>query len=84
MEVGESQVAVDIILVAEYGYPLQNLANTVRRAVYTAVEELVGRHVIEVNIEITDVFIPTPDAEKPAVRAHGSPNAWVRRSNRPA
>ncbi|PYI40121.1 Asp23/Gls24 family envelope stress response protein [Arthrobacter psychrolactophilus] len=68
VEVGETQVAVDIILLAEYGYPLQNLADTVRRAVYSAVEELVGRHVIEVNIEITDVFIPTHDAEKPASR----------------
>lgn len=68
VEVGESQVAVDIILLAEYGYPLQNLANSVRSAVYAAVEELVGRKVIEVNIEITDVYIPAPDAEKPAAR----------------
>ena len=69
MEVGESQVAVDIILVAEYGHPLQNLANSVRSAVYVAVEELVGRSVIEVNIEITDVHVPAAEAEKPAARS---------------
>lgn len=68
VEVGESQVAVDIVLTAEYGYPLQTLANTVRAAVYAAVEDLVGRDVIEVNIEITDVFIPAPESEKPAAR----------------
>lgn len=68
VEVGESQVAVDIILMAEYGYPLQSLANSVRSAVYAAVEGLVGRSVIEVNIEITDVYIPTAEAEKPAAR----------------
>lgn len=68
VEVGESQVAVDLVLMAEYGYPLQTLANTVRGAVYAAVEELVGRDVIEVNIEITDVFIPAPEAEKQAPR----------------
>src|SRR6185312_14517542 len=68
VEVGESQVAVDIVLTAEYGYPLQTLANTVREAIYAAVENLVGRDVIEVNIEITDVFIPAPDTEKPAAR----------------
>ena len=68
VEVGESQVAVDIVLTAEYGYPLQTLANTVRATVYGAVEDLVGRDVIEVNIEISDVFIPAPDAEKPAAR----------------
>lgn len=68
VEVGETQVAVDIVLTAEYGYPLQTLANTVRGAVYDAVEDLVGRDVIEVNIEISDVYIPAPETVKPALR----------------
>ncbi|WP_420179905.1 Asp23/Gls24 family envelope stress response protein [Paenarthrobacter sp. TA1.8] len=59
-EVGETQVAVDITLVALYGHPLHGIANQVRAAVYRAVEELVGLQVIEVNIEITDVFIAPP------------------------
>jgi len=63
-EVGETQVAVDITLVALYGHPLHGVANQVRAAVYRAVEELVGLQVIEVNIEITDVFIAPP--AKPA------------------
>ena len=64
-EVGETQVAVDISLVASYGTPLHSLANAVRAAVYRAVEELVGLQVIEVNVEVTDVYIPPP--VKPAV-----------------
>ena len=59
-EVGETQVAVDIILVAVYGYPLHDVANQVRAAVYSAVEKLVGLQVIEVNIEINDVYIAPP------------------------
>src|SRR6478609_1709883 len=59
-EVGETQVAVDITLVASYGTPLHALANSVRAAVYRAVEELVGLQVIEVNVEITDVYVPPP------------------------
>jgi uncharacterized alkaline shock family protein YloU len=59
-EVGETQVAVDISLVASYGTPLHSLANAVRAAVYRAVEELVGLQVIEVNVEITDVYVPPP------------------------
>ncbi|MDP9888537.1 Asp23/Gls24 family envelope stress response protein [Pseudarthrobacter enclensis] len=59
-EVGETQVAVDITLVASYGTPLHSLANEVRAAVYRAVEELVGLQVIEVNVEITDVYVPPP------------------------
>ena len=59
-EVGETQVAVDINLVASYGTPLHALANQVRAAVYRAVEELVGLQVIEVNVEVTDVYVPPP------------------------
>ena len=63
-EVGETQVAVDISLVASYGTPLHSLADQVRASVYRAVEELVGLQVIEVNVEITDVYVaPSP---KPA------------------
>lgn len=65
-EVGETQVAVDINLVASYGTPLHALANQVRAAVYRAVEELVGLQVIEVNVEITDVFVPPPVKPGPA------------------
>ncbi|GAB4098023.1 hypothetical protein GCM10028789_01850 [Sinomonas halotolerans] len=59
-EVGQTQAAVDITLVAAYGVPLQALADSVRAAVYRAVEELTGLTVIEVNVEIADVFIGEP------------------------
>jgi uncharacterized alkaline shock family protein YloU len=59
-EVGETQVAVDITLVAVYGVPLHALANQVRASVYAAVEKLVGLQVIEVNVEINDVYIAPP------------------------
>jgi uncharacterized alkaline shock family protein YloU len=59
-EVGETQVAVDIRLVATYGTPLHSLADQVRSTVYRAVEELVGLQVIEVNVEITDVYVTQP------------------------
>jgi uncharacterized alkaline shock family protein YloU len=58
VEVGQTQVAVDINLVAVYGVPLQQLANRVRAAVYAAVQEFVGLDVIEVNVEINDVHVP--------------------------
>jgi uncharacterized alkaline shock family protein YloU len=70
-EVGETQVAVDIDLVALYGTPLHPLADQIRAAVYAAVEELVGLQVIEVNIEIHDVFVPGPP--KPAASGEVRP-----------
>ncbi|CAH0192783.1 Alkaline shock protein 23 [Arthrobacter sp. Bi26] len=71
VEVGETQVAVDIDLVAVYGTPLHALADQIRTAVYSAVEELVGLEVIEVNIEINDVYVPGP--AKPAPSAEARP-----------
>jgi uncharacterized alkaline shock family protein YloU len=61
VEVGETQVAVDITLVAEYPVPLQTVADNVRTAVYDAIEKLVGMQVTEVNVTITDVHIPSDD-----------------------
>ena len=74
-EVGETQVAVDIELVASYGTPLHSLADHVRSAVYRAVEELVGLQVIEVNVEITDVYVPPP--VKPVSAASGEREALL-------
>ena len=74
-EVGETQVAVDIDLVAVYGTPLHALADQIRAAVYAAVEKLVGLQVIEVNVEIHDVYVPgpakpgTPGESRPAREA---------------
>jgi uncharacterized alkaline shock family protein YloU len=58
VEVGQTQVAVDLNLVVEYPYPLQEVAENVRDAVYGVVEELVGMEVTEVNVTISDIHIP--------------------------
>ena len=61
VEVGQTQVAVDITLVVEYPHPLQKVADDVRDAVFGAVEDLVGMEVTEVNVTITDIHIPSDD-----------------------
>lgn len=61
VEVGETQVAVDLTIVAEYPMPLQKVADDVRSAVYGAMENLVGMEVTEVNVTINDVHIPSDD-----------------------
>ncbi|WP_394941887.1 Asp23/Gls24 family envelope stress response protein [Psychromicrobium sp. YIM B11713] len=61
VEVGEKQVAVDITLVVEYPSPLKGVADQVRSAVYGAVEKLVGLDVVEVNITVSDIHIPSDD-----------------------
>ncbi|GAA4192566.1 Asp23/Gls24 family envelope stress response protein [Gryllotalpicola kribbensis] len=61
VEVGETQVAVDVTLVAEYPVALQDVADRVRAAVTTAIQTLVGMDVTEVNITVNDVHIPSDD-----------------------
>ena len=58
VQVGTRQVAINLVLTAIYGVRLHDLAASVREAVFTAVQDLTDFEVIEVNIEVGDVFIP--------------------------
>ncbi|MGX1804177.1 Asp23/Gls24 family envelope stress response protein [Nocardia sp. NPDC055321] len=61
VEVGEKQAAVDLELVIEYGVSITELAKVVRRNVINAIEQMTGLEVVEVNININDVYIPEDD-----------------------
>lgn len=61
INVADSQVAVDISLVAEYPVPLHKVAADVRAAVIAAVESLVELRVTEVNVTIKDVHLASDD-----------------------
>lgn len=61
VEVGEKQAAVDLDIVVEYGASIVELARAVRRNVITAVERMTGLEVIEVNIAVNDIHLPSED-----------------------
>ena len=61
VEVGETQVAVDVTLVVQYPVPMQTVADRVRDAVGEAITDLVGMAVAEINVAIVDVHIPGDD-----------------------
>lgn len=63
VEVGETQVAVDVTIVAEYPVSLRKVADGVRAAIHEAMVELVNLEVTEVNVTINDVHIPSDDDE---------------------
>lgn len=58
VEVGETQVAADISIVAEYPEQLQRVAAEVRAAVADAITQLAGMQVAEINVTVVDVHIP--------------------------
>ena len=72
VEVGEKQAAVDIDLVVEYGVSISDLAAAVRRNVITSLERMTGLEVVEVNINVNDLHLPSDDADEPADPSAGS------------
>ena len=64
VEVGESQAAVDIQLVAEYGVAIGDLATGIRRNVIASIERMTGLEVTEVNIEVQDIHLESDDRDE--------------------
>ncbi|MEO6085035.1 MAG: Asp23/Gls24 family envelope stress response protein [Umezawaea sp.] len=61
VEVGERQAAIDLQILVEYGVSIADLSRSVRKNVITAVEQITGLEVVEVNINVSDVHIPGDD-----------------------
>lgn len=66
VEVGEKQAAVDVTMVVEHGVAIADLARAVRRNVITTVETMTGLEVVEVNIAVEDVHLPSDEDDEPA------------------
>ncbi len=58
VEVGAEEAAVDLTLAVEYGIPIPQTTQAVRRNVINRVENLTGLRVTEVNITVNDVQFP--------------------------
>ncbi|SDB84818.1 Uncharacterized conserved protein YloU, alkaline shock protein (Asp23) family [Sanguibacter gelidistatuariae] len=68
VEVGETQAAVDLDLVTEYGVSISDVARAVRRNVISAVEGMTGLEVTEVNISVNDIHLPSDDDSEQEAR----------------
>ena len=70
VHVGDSDVTVDLSIVADYPVPLQQVADDARAAVIHAIETLAGLQVTEVNVTINDVHLPddTVDPDEAGVQ----------------
>lgn len=63
VEVGEKQAAVDLQIVVEYGVAITDVSRSIRRNVITSIEQMTGLEVVEVNINVSDVYIQSEDDE---------------------
>jgi uncharacterized alkaline shock family protein YloU len=58
VEVGESQAAIDLDIVVEYGVSIADLGRSIQRNVKQAVERMTGLEVVEVNVNVDDLYLP--------------------------
>ena len=61
VEVGDKEAAIDLDIVVDYGVSIAELGRSIQRNVKQAVEKMTGLHVVEINIAVDDVYLPTDD-----------------------
>ena len=61
VEVGETEAAIDLDIVVEYGVSIAELGRSIQRNVKQAVERMTGLRVVEVNVSVDDVYLPSDD-----------------------
>jgi uncharacterized alkaline shock family protein YloU len=69
VEVGETQAAIDLDIVVEYGVSIADLGRSIQRNVKLAVERMTGLDVVEVNVNVNDLYLPASgdqDGDAPA------------------
>jgi len=61
VEVGETEAAVDLDIVVEYGVSISDLARGIQRNVKSSIEQMTGLNVVEVNVSVNDIHLPGAD-----------------------
>jgi uncharacterized alkaline shock family protein YloU len=64
VEVGETEAAIDLDIVVDYGVGIAELGRSIQRNVKQAVERMTGLRVVEVNIAVDDVYLPGTDDDQ--------------------
>ena len=64
VEVGEREAAIDLNVVTWYGQSIVEIAEAVRRNVIGQVEGMTGLRVVEVNVQVDDIHVETPEVSQ--------------------
>lgn len=63
VEKGESQTAIVVSVVVEYGAPVVSVSEQIRENIIAAVENGTGLEVVSVDVSVTDVHLPEDDTD---------------------
>lgn len=61
VEVGATQAAIDVRINTDYGVSIVDIATGIRKNVQSRIESLTGLDVVEVNIEVLDLYFGGDD-----------------------
>jgi uncharacterized alkaline shock family protein YloU len=64
VEVGETEAAIDLDIVVDYGVAIAELGRSIQRNVKQTVERMTGLRVVEVNVAVDDVYLPGDDQQQ--------------------
>jgi len=67
VEVGKRETAIDLVIVVDYGYSIPVVAQDLRENVIARIEGGTGLIVKEVNIEVSDLYVPSGETEPTSV-----------------
>ena len=57
-EVGDTQAALDLEIVVEYGHNIKEVSHEIRTRIAEQVARMAGREVVEINIDVIDIKLP--------------------------
>ena len=66
VEVGQKEAAVDVRIITTYGASIPAVADGIRRNVSDRIEQMTGLKVVEVNIDVVDLYFPDGEDDEMA------------------
>jgi uncharacterized alkaline shock family protein YloU len=81
VEIGENECKVEIFIIVEFGHSISVVAKEVQQSVLTAITDLCGLNVAEVNVYVQDVKIFSEDEQKEEIIADDSSEGSDRGKN---
>ena len=63
VEVGQKEAAVDVRIITTYGASIPAVADGIRRNVTDRIQQMTGLKVVEVNIDVVDLYFPDGEEE---------------------
>ncbi len=69
VEVGQEEAAVDLTVIIQYGYRIQEVCANVQAAVKNAIETMTGLRVVEVNVYVYSINFESPEDKEEKIKA---------------